>query len=713
MADDLSERVTIAVHQIFHGYSEGHRELASSLRLSARDARTISILSDISSSGLKIPDTGYLTGYPLPDASFYVLARTWAAPEVPRPGAVWTHSLLIEFSDLAAIGELRALLQLHRQPDGSDTSWLHGYRTPLEIDPRALQHHTAPIGHIFEPRWSFPIEDWLLTLLASLYEQPTRRVVGVIPQIPVRLIEASVLSVWGQQWPRLRRSFKFCMATGSDRLIERSPFFDLQLIPESEQGHKSRFQGTVFIDDKSAPQGSEWIFHVLEDLRHPYVSGLREFLTTVGSSAMKGRASFIPLVKLHQQLSTQEITVEAAHSALHAMNIELDGRSVNAAAMLTRVCASSIECMDEDMQDYVLSHLDLLSPADFSSLAIRIGETVWNQSIARFLALLEKGGRSRQTAIEIIRKLVAHDLVNLLSQAPDLVRDVLHERPDLVRDAALWSSSEEVIEGALSLLNEDDHDLPMVLQAILSVDSAGLRRRCKQRFAPALLWEGVVLAAEAQMPSLSTALQVWIAALAIDTEALAEALVSANLRSRALLSVIARSVSPDAVPNAYGDDPWFIAWRHSSGDLDREASIYLDSYFFARALGTVSRSCAELVEVSFHEVYKAAEQNAMTTSAWSLIEGKLPQPGFWESWDRCKQLCYGVAQLYVRRRLPASSFALLGPRNDVFQVLVRAASKEWNGRDYLRAVGYALTSIQGSSAQERIRIVDKQLDSWI
>ncbi|MGH8667450.1 MAG: hypothetical protein ACREUX_24610, partial [Burkholderiales bacterium] len=70
-----------------------------SLRLKPRDAKTVLVLSDIASSGLRIASDGYLTGYPLPDSGYYALARTWSATEIKRPGAVWTHTLLIEFAD--------------------------------------------------------------------------------------------------------------------------------------------------------------------------------------------------------------------------------------------------------------------------------------------------------------------------------------------------------------------------------------------------------------------------------------------------------------------------------------------------------------------------------------------------------------------------------------------------------------------------------------
>lgn len=115
MADALT-RVRIKVEQTLHGYSEGHRLIEGSLKLPQSDARTMLMLSDASGSGSRIPASGYITGYPLAESGKYVIARTWAAPEMSRPGCVWTHSLLIDFADLARLGSVDDLLERFQRP---------------------------------------------------------------------------------------------------------------------------------------------------------------------------------------------------------------------------------------------------------------------------------------------------------------------------------------------------------------------------------------------------------------------------------------------------------------------------------------------------------------------------------------------------------------------------------------------------------------------
>jgi hypothetical protein len=117
MVDELALAV-FTVQQTLHGYGEGHRLLAGSASLPAQDIRTMLIFSDSSGGAAKLPADGYLTGYPLLESGKYVLARTWAAPEMSRPGCVWTHSLLIDFSDLATLRSAADLTSLFQKPEG-------------------------------------------------------------------------------------------------------------------------------------------------------------------------------------------------------------------------------------------------------------------------------------------------------------------------------------------------------------------------------------------------------------------------------------------------------------------------------------------------------------------------------------------------------------------------------------------------------------------
>jgi hypothetical protein len=263
----------IVIRQAVHGYVEGHRELWSSAQLKQRDSKTVLIYSDTSSSGLPIGEGGYLTGYPLPESGYYAFARTWPAPEMQRPGAVWTHTLFIEFADVARLRDATALLRLFRRPEGMQGSKSESTREEaLELSVT----ESEPLDFATESD-----EIWYRQLLVALYGSPDAKVVAVCGSDDAARIERNVLTLWSQQWPRLRRAMRFCTLTTADRSAPKSAF-DLQVVPDSERGMRSKFPSTTFAQD-TAVVAADWLDHLVLDSKSPGVTGLRDFLQQAGA----------------------------------------------------------------------------------------------------------------------------------------------------------------------------------------------------------------------------------------------------------------------------------------------------------------------------------------------------------------------------------------------------------------------------------------------
>ena len=109
------------IHQALHGYNQGHNRLASSYPLSAQDDDMIKMLSDWSEfSGSK--DNSYITTYPLSDGQHYVVAKSWYADDMERPGCVWTHSLIIDLTNFDEKFDFRLLLDLFKRPSKGEYS---------------------------------------------------------------------------------------------------------------------------------------------------------------------------------------------------------------------------------------------------------------------------------------------------------------------------------------------------------------------------------------------------------------------------------------------------------------------------------------------------------------------------------------------------------------------------------------------------------------
>lgn len=121
------------IEQLLHGYKDGHGRLAGTMyNLSPNDSARLSMMSDW--SGYKDPagkDHSYITAYYLEDSGLYVVAKSWYAHEMERPGCVWTHSLLINIDNLPSAFDFRMLLPLFVRPRKGDYSV---YNKPIELN---------------------------------------------------------------------------------------------------------------------------------------------------------------------------------------------------------------------------------------------------------------------------------------------------------------------------------------------------------------------------------------------------------------------------------------------------------------------------------------------------------------------------------------------------------------------------------------------------
>src|SRR5690242_16245882 len=109
MADSLGmSSLSPTVEQAIYGYHGGHRKLATSTSISESEEARLLALSDPQVP--RSPNAVQLTGSPL-GAQFYALIMTWPATDMPRPGSVWSHALLIPLGMLGEISDSRIFLQ--------------------------------------------------------------------------------------------------------------------------------------------------------------------------------------------------------------------------------------------------------------------------------------------------------------------------------------------------------------------------------------------------------------------------------------------------------------------------------------------------------------------------------------------------------------------------------------------------------------------------
>jgi hypothetical protein len=283
------------VGQALHGYQDGHRLLAVTDDLTREGRYAVLGMSDMSGRSMVSGFDEYITGYLIPDSEIYAIAKTWYAPEMDRPGCVWTHTLLIESRDLDDIPDLSELLPLFRRPRvGKKPSGWFEYETPLSFTPRSNEVKISLGGG----------DALYRVILRNLYDAPQPPVVLLAKNS--RDFEAIVIAIVGQQWASLRTKFRFCTGSISNRSLDNKPF-DLQVVPfETAREVNREIPKAAFIDTRGwqVPDDEpDWLDFVLRDLSGDMPAAYRHFLAQFARGTFDGRSAFAPLTELSGVLS--------------------------------------------------------------------------------------------------------------------------------------------------------------------------------------------------------------------------------------------------------------------------------------------------------------------------------------------------------------------------------------------------------------------------
>jgi len=672
---------SILVHQALHGYNDGHRLIASSLSLDAPDARVMLVMSDLSGPGVKPSSHGYLTGYPLENSGRYVLARTWAAPEMSRPGCVWTHSLIIENADLARIMSAQTLLDAFVRPSGADVRL--PYSTSITV---SLQSEPNGIKRTERAK----------SLIQALYSLPTRQVVAEVGD-PAE-DEQVATAIWIQQWPRLRRSFGFCTLSGMDRST-KGVALDLQFARETDRQLHSKFPDAVVAEQGAI---SNALQPLITDLAEPASLMLREFLKRTGGDVDGGRRAMVPLCELYVSLlGSHPPNLASAVSALTLLDGEGRRQARSVRTLVARQAMKVASEIDDVVFEFLIETLERSSdPAERTEMGYKLGTELWRRSPRRFHSALLSEGLLRDVASNALAQMGPEQIVSGLQTDADMVVDIVELRPDILLHAAFWRIAK--VDDRLAE-RISDKDAGSAAHALLAAGRIGPAATIISRANPADL----VRALESDEADPNARLG-WLVTLCRDRNKTAAALATGQVKRMATIVIVARQNHPDDVPNSIGEDPWVIALRTASGPLNRSDDDFLAAFLLARALGRESKSQAELLRYSYTRVYKAFQEHRFSRELETLVNLRLR----WKTWfdgDDCSRLTETVVRRFIEHDLDPEIFGRLTDDNQLAISLLDEAARSERGRKYLEQVRKALMAGQEKDIKARAKYIAGKL----
>lgn len=647
------------IHQCLFGYDDGHKLLSSSLSLGA-EISLLTELSDLAPNTIFGQSNGYWTGIPVPGMGRYLLMRTWTAPEMSRPGCVWSHALLIEPRLLESIEHLSVLQKLFTRP--SSNKDFACYREVLSGEDIATRD---PIqlydGAVVEK------------LINSLYGKASPSIDVLAPDD----LDAPLFAVWSQQWPRLRRNFRFQTAAIRTNSSSTGVRFDIT----ASIGNALEASTSV-VDSYPA-----WVTAAYLDVDTGSVGKLRAFLWQYGQDVKRQKGSFKPLVELWLT-STRQLSFDGpklgsyikryfpSMEDAHTLKVDLiNGLLIpDAQPELVRLWLhhSDNPFLPDPTFDGIQRMMKLWP--DFSPQLLEIAE---------FMA--DKSDVIHNKIFECIEsKILASEFWDITQFYPDLQRRILNKQPELLFEkGALQIDSEELIS-MLPLLRMQDSRLDDFVFSLICKGDENLIPSIFNYF-PVIAAKQVIKAASQNSSALTRA---WLEELFRRPDLLLTKEVLGSVSRQSMLYEFLQQLklSSPATLSA-GSEPWIAAISSASHDLSEDKEDILNCSILLLSLASDADGWKG-VELLFETVHSRILAEILHEKAKVILDSLLPELGWFTNWDLGLRLRLIVVSLYIRNQWPIESFNALSQDRRVRSMLSEAASDVPGGKLLSRMIKY-------------------------
>ncbi len=671
----------IQLGQTLHGYQDGHSLLASSQRLPYAAESTLLVLSDLSGQSFVSGFDAYLTGYPLAEANVFALAKTWYAPEMERPGCVWTHTLLIKFGDLARFSDLSVLNDLFERPTRSRASWAK-YEHPLKVDEN-ISASRYPVHDLQETK--------ILAICDALYSSDTASV--IVPSTEAGIFEYLFLALWGQQWPRLRRRFTFCTGALESREIAGRNF-DLQCIPANFAGiGNTPGRHSIIVNGKPelGKLRNDVLKTIFADLMKPD-ERLRSFLQNYGADAPQLRSAFPSLISAWL-LTNSALSDEETYGIVVTEVSELFPEKEAAATLkLDLLEADSVgdSPVALTFDERVIAILAFTKATENVSVAFDLEEHLSakiRSAPLEVLSLLERCIRLRsldsaaQERAFALARSIPWDILES-NASPHLLLVLLGTNPELLSRPGVWvrmaGRTHEIVD-MFSSKAATKEDWVQLVRATLRNDvpqaASMIFNRGPSDLVPFVLHE------LEDYEVFSPAMNPWY--------------VEIERRQPEAISWL-KSVGSLSISNQLGLslvlDPSYLLREGIQPLLfDRVAEDWNArrlAFLLVLASGVDTESSAETFAVAFRKLHRLVVGQDVDYYSWEILRNVLPEPSRWSNWDTAERLRRFYADRFAANNWPCHAFwgGLEGMEivHEVFDYIVSEKRLRNFGRELIR-----------------------------
>lgn len=674
-----------SIHQAIHGYRDGHRLLSSSSPLSADATRAMLILSDMSGPSMQPGFDEYLTGYPLSGSEFFVLAKTWYAPEMQRPGCVWTHSLLIPRAQVSNV-TAACLVEMFRRPqlDGVEKS----AATPITLRDETGDDYR---------REGFGDRTVAAALVGAVLGQPRPVLVAVDTAAQ---LEQVILRLWEELWPAERARFSFC--TGA--LMPRSnagALLDLQAVPRAippSQFRKSASAALVL--DLRAPNKPEaWVDLLLDGAMRGDATFRTWLEAAAGADA--GRSVVSSLAPIFGGWHAPNATARSILACIVSAK-DLDpssrGRLVRMAFNHADTAAGRRELL-QDLCAHQGADLTPVAPM-LDDQASKLFKDSRAEGIALVLSLL--GSELTAVGEGVLRAAVLllepSDLETFADTQAPFLPTIVGAKPQLALSPTLWkrvgSRSGEVLSQLVSS-NLSGEERGAVVDAILTAECDVSVDALVRFGGNAAIFRGLAALTVGKVQFSWP----WRSALSAQPDTVLEWLESLPTLSLRELDLGSRFLSPKAT-QARLVKVWRAGTAGTVPLVSRVAAFGLTLAFWEG----VAKS--PLLAACFQPTYDAVGSSRLESEEWDWLREHARAVSWYRDWDRCERLAAALARLIEKENASLETvFAVVHSRASIRKV-AGILDDDRETRPYLKSLRKAVEVSSIGTREQRNALLE-------
>lgn len=672
------------VDQTLHGYRSGHRLLGGSTPLSDRSAALMLGLSDLLAEPGRAET--YLVGYPLREMNRYVLARTWLASEMPRPGCVWTHSLIIDYASLARLDDPSVLLSLHRRPSGS----AEGYNEALALPSGS----PARVNDRLDPKRT-------LDIVSALYTGSGTALLAAESQGD----ETLALAAWRQMWPRMRRGFFFCTATATPVAVgdvEGS----LQFLLNADQ-HRAV--------GRPVPPPTEVVSIGLEilaaDAPQRARTDLRRFLARYAPELPDHRLAAPRLAAIYSRLGTArtEPDMTAAVAMIEAELPADQARLLKADLLLGRFRDPDVAgpAAARDFAVSVQAFADQPPPIERSLLAEHMIELCAERRLSLPALAASASAKTAGTLGDAVFDILAKDLAAEAATAKidhDLKVELGERNPGLFMSRAFWP---EAADGRLRLLEAAlfrgvaPTDLLDMLMDSLNEDEALILAEAGGDAVTSKL-----LGALPNSRAARETARVWLPLLPTDPETLREAL-EVLWPEPELLDLLVTPLVGTPADRVLNDIA--IAGNLTVWDGAGRRCPALVTLSLLRGLERDSYMAGDMIAFALDPLLQMIFAGVLPARLLAALDTSLPRPGFFSGTDLPTRILKAIADRYVA--IDRADLWILRASDDMeaLRSILLLVEERLYGRGLLKDLHHRAGKAKSGVPAARLKVLEKVL----